>query len=225
MKGWTYAPARLVAGVLVVCALGFPASALAATGGDSNAGDVWVDTVGEPAGPGHEMDPHLPCADINLWGDKLADSGGSYTIDGWPPSGSKAQAYSSTWKYDGTQGGSQVIDVINVQTLVANAAANGDAPVNGNGYHFKLEFSQDPQKHKTFWVNCPPPSSTSTGTPGGGTDQTQSSTPTPSGNQQAVLGERVSGHSRRARRKHRVRRHHRKHHQVRRQAVLPAFTG
>src|SRR5947209_18197116 len=70
---------------------------MAAKAGDSNRGDVWVDTVGAPPGPGHEMDPHLPCANINLWGDKLADPSGSYTIDSWPPSGSQTQAYSSTW--------------------------------------------------------------------------------------------------------------------------------
>jgi hypothetical protein len=219
MKGWTFAPARFAAGVLVVCALGFPASALADAGGDANSGDVWLDTVGQPAGPGHEMDPHLPCADINLWGDKLADAGGSYTIDGWPPSGNKAQAYSSTWKYDGTQGGSQVIDVISVQTLIANAAANGDAPAH-NGYHFKLQFSQDPQKHKTFWVDCPPPSSTPANQPQSGSQPAAQTAP--AAGQQVVLGKRVSGHSRRARRRHRA---HRKHHRVKRQAVLPAFTG
>ena len=27
--------------------------------------------------------------------------------------------------------------------------------MNGQGYHFKLQLSQEPQKHKTFWVNCP----------------------------------------------------------------------
>jgi hypothetical protein len=55
-----------------------------------------------------------------------------------------------------------VIAVISVVSLIQQAAANGDAPVNGQGYHFKLQFSQDPQKHKTFWVHCTPP-----GTPGG----------------------------------------------------------
>src|SRR5947209_8693273 len=58
-----------------------------AQGGDNNAGDVWVDNVGQPAGPGHEMDPHLACQDINLWGNGLSDSSGTYTISGWQPSG------------------------------------------------------------------------------------------------------------------------------------------
>ncbi|MDP9325876.1 MAG: hypothetical protein M3O87_04980, partial [Candidatus Dormibacteraeota bacterium] len=65
-----------------------PGVALAATAGDDNKGDVWVDNVGQPAGPGHEMDPHLKCQDINLWGSALADAGGTYTVDGWEPSGS-----------------------------------------------------------------------------------------------------------------------------------------
>jgi hypothetical protein len=142
---------------------------LAAGGGNPNAGDVWTDNVGQPAGPGHEQDPHLACQDINLWGAELADPSGSYTIDGWPPSGSQEQDYASSWTYDQSKGGSQVIDVISVKTLVANAVAHGDAPVNTQGYHFKLQFSQDPQKHKTFWVNCPAASGgTSGGNSGGG---------------------------------------------------------
>lgn len=230
MKGML-SPTRLVVGVLAIAVCSLPSGVLASSGGDSNAGDVWVDTVGAPPGPGHEMDPHLPCADINLWGDKLADPTDSYTIDGWDPSGSKGQAYVSTWYYDQSQGGSQVIDVINVQTLIANAAANGDAPKNKNGYHFKIQFTQDPQKHKTFWVNCPPPSSTSGqgGESGGTTNGTTNGTSTGRTNgtttngQQGVLGERRSGRSHRT---HPARRHHRRHHRVKqRQAVLPAFTG
>jgi hypothetical protein len=157
-----------------VFALATGTAAWGSSGGDANKGDVWVDNVGQPAGPGHEMDPHLACSDINLWGNGLADSSGSYTIDGWSPSGKKGQAYSSTWSYPGS--GTHVIDVINVMTLVANAKANGDAPVNKQGYHFKLQFSQDPQKHKTFWVApCPPPTSPTTPTT---TPTTTSTSPT-----------------------------------------------
>jgi len=146
----------------VACAAAFvlipTASALAA--GDPNAGDVWVDNVGQPAGPGNEMDPHLACQNINLWGDDVADSSGTYTIDGWPPSGLQEQDYASTWSYNQSTGGAQVMDVISVSTLIDNAIANADAPVNGQGFHFKLQFSADPQKHKTFWVNCQVPTIT-----------------------------------------------------------------
>ena len=143
--------------------------------GDKNKGDVWVDTVGAAPGPGHEMDPHLPCADINLWGAGLADTSGTFTIDGWPPSGHKAQAYPASgtlpWNYtagSGTQnlllaGASDPYTAdadIDVDKLIANATSNGDAPVNKQGFHFKLQFSQDPQKHKTFWVDCPAPAIT-----------------------------------------------------------------
>jgi uncharacterized repeat protein (TIGR01451 family) len=150
---------------------------LTAAGGNNNKGDVWLDNAGQPSGPGHEMDPHLACAPIILWGDKLADPSGTFTIDGWPPSGTGAsnQAWPGTvahsgnanWTYSGS--GSQDIltnDSLDVMTpqgwaidagkLVAHAIANGDAPVNKQGFHFKLQFSQDPQKHKVFWVNCAP---------------------------------------------------------------------
>jgi hypothetical protein len=149
-----------------------PAStALASSGGNANAGDVWVDNVGQPAGPGHEQDPHLACQDINLWGSGLADSGGTYEIDGWAPSGHQEKDYSALWTYNHATGGSQVISTINVTTLIKAAVASGDSPVNKQGFHFKLQFSQDPQKHKTFWVNCdapspPPPSGGSHGSTG-----------------------------------------------------------
>ena len=138
----------------------------AAQGGNNNKGDVWIDNVGQPAGPGHENDPHLACADINLWGAKLADPSGAYTIDGWPPSGSMKQAYASTWIYNTATGGDQVLSVISVTTLINNAVKNGDTPQPNQGYHFKLQFVQDPQKHKTFWVNCAAPApGTPPGTP------------------------------------------------------------
>lgn len=123
--------------------------------GDRNAGDVWTDNVGQPAGPGHEQDPHLTCSNINLWGAGLADGSGTYIIDGQPPSGSREQDYASTWTYSASTGGSQVISVIDVQKLVATAIAHGDVAKNANGLHFKLNLVQDPQKHKTFWVSCP----------------------------------------------------------------------
>jgi len=177
----------LVGAGLGLCLIAAPAGALvganshvalAAAGGNNNKGDVWVDNVGQPSGPGHEMDPHLACADINLWGDKLADPSGTYTVDGWPPSGSKEQDWPASgpgsWNYDQGKGGSQVMDVINVDTLIDDAVANGDAVHNKQGFHFKLQFSADPHKHKTFWVQCPDkpgptPTPTPTPTPNPGT--------------------------------------------------------
>ena len=156
-----FGTALCLAAVPIGAFAGSPAKGANAAGGNNNKGDVWVDNVGQPPGPGHEQDPHLSCADINLWGAGLADGSGTYTIDGWPPSGSMLQAYPKTglgnWVYDRTVGGDQVLDVINVHILIADAIANGDAPVNKQGFHFKLQFSQDPQKHKTFWVECPGP--------------------------------------------------------------------
>jgi uncharacterized repeat protein (TIGR01451 family) len=187
--------ARLAGAGIALCLAAAPAwlllggstGALASSGGDRNRGDAWVDNVGQPPGPGHEMDPHLACKDINLWGDKMADASGTYTVDGWPPSGQKAQAYPRSglgrWSYDAKRGGAQVMDVIDVGKLIAKAVANGDAPQNRQGFHFKLQLSQDPQKHKTFWVDCPEPKTRPTPTP----------TPTPSGSHPAlVLSKSVS---------------------------------
>jgi hypothetical protein len=165
--GRTRSWARLTSVVVGLAGLALLAGSLpsttayAAAGGNKNAGDVWVDNVGQPPGPGHEMDPHLACANINLWGSGLADATGTFAIDGWPPSGSQEQVYSAGWSYNLSTGGDQVLQIIDVGTLVSNAIAAGDAPINKQGLHFKLQFSMDPQKHKTFWVNCPAGPSTS----------------------------------------------------------------
>ncbi|HEX6538932.1 MAG TPA: hypothetical protein VF155_07115 [Candidatus Dormibacteraeota bacterium] len=141
-------------------------TAAAAPGGHNNKEDVFLDNVGQPCCPGHEQDPHLTCTDINIWGVSMTDPSGTYTIDGWPPSGSHEQDYPASgdgaWTYDQTLGGPQVISVINVHTLISNAIANGDTPQGNQSFHFKLQLLQAPQKHKTFWVDCPTTSTTST---------------------------------------------------------------
>ncbi|MFN2464448.1 MAG: hypothetical protein ABR573_11185 [Candidatus Dormibacteria bacterium] len=61
----------------------------------------------------------------------------------------------------GKKGGYQVMDIIDVSALVHNAQLINPDPHDIQGYHFKLQFSQDPQKHKTFWVKCAAPKSPS----------------------------------------------------------------
>src|SRR2546422_11610723 len=84
-------PAALI--LAAAAAIAAPMVPFAASGGDSNRGDVWLDIVGQPAGPDHEMDPHLACADINPWGANMGDAAGGFTIDGWRPSGHQEQGY------------------------------------------------------------------------------------------------------------------------------------
>jgi hypothetical protein len=224
---------------LVVVSLAGLAFALPGTAFANNSGDIWLDTVGEPAGPGHSHNPHLPCADINLWGAKMADSGDRYTIDGWNPTGEKERAYSHSWSYDKSEGGSQVLDVIDVETLIANAVANGDTPHPQQGYHFKIQFVQDPQKHKVFWVECAPPGPQGEccqppppgGDTQGGTTETtttQGTTESPAvAPQQQVLGERVAGGkkaTKKAKKKRKVKAK-RKKRKTKKRLVLPIFTG
>jgi hypothetical protein len=121
-----------------------------------------------------------------------------------------------------------VIDVIDVERLISAAVANGDRPVNRQGFHFKLALSQDPHKFKTFWVKCAVPGST-----GGGGTTTPPSTPPSTrpgpGSQppsappgQGVLGERKPAPKKPY---HKKARHRRKHHKVARRHMMPAFTG
>jgi hypothetical protein len=236
---WTLRTCGLAAAGMVAIAVAGPA--WASSGGDSNAGDVWLDNVGQPAGPGHEMDPHLACQDINLWGDGLADGSGSYTISGWPPSGKQEQDYpasgSANWTYDTSAGGDQVTSVINVSQLIQTAQANGDTPA-AQGYHFKLQFSQDPQKHKAFWVNCTNQTSgaqsqTSTGSPGA-SSPTSGAAPTTTGTRTptaAVNGVSTTRHTTRHRMHPKLHRKHKpsglRHSTLSRRAVRrhAGFTG
>jgi hypothetical protein len=138
----------LAAGAL----LALPAASLAA-----NPEDVWVKNVGQPPGSGHGQVPHLDCQNINLWGEGLVDSSGSFVINGIPPSGGGEQVYADSWSYDTTQGGDQVLAVIDVGKLLRTAIADGDTPQPNQGFHFYLALMQKPVKHKTFWVNCSAP--------------------------------------------------------------------
>lgn len=165
---------------------------------DSNNGDIWFDTVtaDDTTQSGHETDPHLPCdQDINLWGNGLKDATGTYTIYSIPPSdvdhaGESAgddqdwpTSGSGTWTYGTDSGGNQIISgPIDVKTLIKNAIHNGDVAQPEQGYHFKIDFEQDPSKAKTFWVDCSP-APTVTTTVGEPTTTTTTTTTTATNNQ------------------------------------------
>lgn len=127
----------------------------------ANPGDVFLDTVNPPNNTGNEHDPHLPCEDIFVFGNKLATTSGSFTIVGISPTGTGTDvAWTGNWQYDTTAGGVQDIispgpaSSISVTTLIANAKGNGDTPQTNQGFHFKVIVNDNPVKSKTFWVDC-----------------------------------------------------------------------
>ena len=170
---------RRLRGVLIATgaaalAVALAVPAAAATGGDSNRGDVWLTQAGRTS-PGHAMEPHLSaCSNVWLWGANMGDASGSFSLNGWSPTGHQEVDYSSTWHYPGGKA-AHVIAVISSATLIANARAHGYRPQANQGYHFKLMLSQDPQKHKVFWLQpcassrSQTPSAPGTNTPGGST--------------------------------------------------------
>ena len=122
-------------------------------------GDVFVDTVNPPNNNGNEHDPHLPCENIFVFGDKLSTTSGTFTVNGIPPSAKpEHQDFPATgtapWSGN-TSGGAALIATIPVATLISNANANGDTPQANQGLHFKLYVSDGTStKTKTFWVDC-----------------------------------------------------------------------
>ena len=157
-KGW--ASALTVTGLIVLGTGGALAKHTGSTKhSGNNRGDAWLDNAGEQPSaantPGHEMDPHLTCDDLELWGDKMAFGSGSYTITGQPPTGHREVVWSSTWSYNRAKGGNQLMDSIDVAPLIQQAEAAGDRAKNKQGFHFKLQLKQNPHKHKAFWIACP----------------------------------------------------------------------
>lgn len=171
----------LMAGLALFVAAG---TAGASSGGqrvmtpsDNNHGDIWVDVAGNPTPTGHPENPHLTCADINVWADYMANSDGAFQIFSKEPSGDNGELtdQAGTWAYDTEQGGNQVITVLSGQALVNSADAAGATKQENQGYKFKIVVEQNPEKSKVFWVDCDPSTPTASPTP----TPTETPTPTP----------------------------------------------
>ena len=161
----------------------------------ANTGDIFIQNAGAGAPSGHDNDPKLSCADIDLWGSGLVLSTSTFGIAGLAPTGSGETVYSASWTYSSAVADPQIIAVVPVATLIADAAAAGDTPAS-NGYHFKIDFAQNSGKSKTFWIDCPAPSGDpGTGSPGSGsgtTTTTSSSTTSSSSSSSTDAGTTTS---------------------------------
>jgi hypothetical protein len=141
-------PSLLVLAVLATALSVVALSPFASAAPQRNAGDVWIDTVGHVSDPGHENDPHV-CNPIDIYGNGLADSSGTFEVIGWPPTGDGSTVVASgAWSYNQTAGGNQVIA----------------GSINLAQGHYQLTVSQDPKKSKVFWSTCAVPTPTPTGT-------------------------------------------------------------
>ena len=107
-------------------------------------GDIWT----QPGGiaeetHGHSQEVHLPCGNVDIWGDKLDSSSGSWVLYHQPPPnppGHGTVITKGTYAYPGD--GSHLIATI-PRSVFQSAV----------GRHFKIEV--DNKKSKTFWVDCP----------------------------------------------------------------------
>jgi hypothetical protein len=138
------------AGMLAVTGLLATSGVASADPGSDNAGDVWVGNAGAPPVPGHQMDPHLTCTTIDVWGAQLAAPGGTFTVSGVNPDGSTTVLYTGTWVND--DGTGAPIATVDPNLLVADLPP-GTAAQPQEGYHFQVVVDQAEQKSKTFWVD------------------------------------------------------------------------
>ncbi len=207
---------------------------------NQNVGDNDADGTGDGQGGGDQGDQ----GDQGGHGDQGGDGqgGGDHSV-GWSQIAGGDQSGGSSYGENGGDGsdgsdsgdgdgdgaGDQVIAVINVSSLISQAQANGDK-ASAQGYYFKLEFTQDPQLDRTFWVDCTPTppggggggGGGNGGGSGGGTTTTSSTPPATTAVVTSTAATKI----------HKVSKRHRKHHRrthVRHvKAVrihLPGFTG
>ena len=99
----------------------------------ANTGDIFIQNAGAGAPSGHDNDPKLSCADIDLWGSGLVLSTSTFGIAGLAPTGSGETVYSASWTYSSAVADPQIIAVVPVATLIADAAAAGPTEVRSAG--------------------------------------------------------------------------------------------
>ena len=128
---------------------------------DNEHGDMWTQPAGTPEETsGHSQEVHLPCGEVDLWGDKLAHETGNWVLYHQPPPNEPhADRQLATGPYSYSGEGSQRIATIHMADLMKNS-----------GPHFKVELANDQSKFKTFWLDCkasiqtnPDPSSATVG--------------------------------------------------------------
>lgn len=130
----------------------------AAVSADSAKGDIWTQphNQGEETPKGHSQEVHLPCAIVDIWGDKLdAVANQGWTLFHLPPPNPPAPGTVVATGTYSTNGSHEKIGEI------AQSVFEG-AP----GPHFKIEvYNNGDKKSKTFWVECGPVTPTLITTP------------------------------------------------------------
>ncbi|HEX3604465.1 MAG TPA: hypothetical protein VH134_00975 [Candidatus Dormibacteraeota bacterium] len=151
--------------------------------GGGDRGDVWVSSGTDPAGRGHENDPHLGCGSVAVWSSGLGARTGNAVVDGWAPSGSGSGDQVDTFAWTSPAGsGAHLLATIPVGTLLTAATAHGDHAQQNQGFHFKVVVASGLEK--TFWVRCaapaPSPSPTATPSPSASASPSPSASASPS---------------------------------------------
>ena len=130
----------------------------AAVSAESAKGDVWTQphNQAEETPKGHSQEVHLPCAIVDIWGDKLdAVENQSWTLFHLPPPNPPAPGTVVATGTYSTDGSHQKIGEI-AQSVFQGAS----------GPHFKIEvYNNGDKKSKTFWVECGPVTPTFSTTP------------------------------------------------------------
>src|ERR1700693_1349853 len=106
-------------------------------------GDMWTQPGGTAEEPsGHSQEVHLPCGNVDIWGDKLENNSGTWVLYHKPPPNTdETEVARGTYSYSGDES----MKIATIPLSVLHPAT---------GPHFRLELENDNSKWKTFWLDC-----------------------------------------------------------------------
>lgn len=161
---------RRVAAGAVLGGAGFAAASVAGIAGLHLAGQgggaavraaddprVWVNDAGSTAGSHHAENRRLDCGNLDVIGDDIEHSGGSWKVSTEDPTGPETTVASGTWAYAPKAEGKQVIATLPGASMVSAAQAAGATAHPEDGFHFSLRVKHaDVEHERHFWVAaCP----------------------------------------------------------------------
>jgi hypothetical protein len=138
MRRW-----RSLAGLSLTAGLVLIMSAVGALPVAAAKGDIWTQPGGTAEETsGHSQEVHLPCGNVDIWGDALDALSGTWVLyHKSPPNTDEFEVTRGTFSYSGESS-------MKIGTIPLAALHTATGP------HFKLEVDDGSKKSKTFWLDC-----------------------------------------------------------------------
>jgi hypothetical protein len=146
---------------------GSAAASPADKGGDAPPGNNGTVKVNDETTPNQDNDAHVGCNfSVSFYGYDAGNQTGQLTFAGQAPTrGSGSVTLSASWSTADRTGGNQLDQTVPVSFSQLAGIFKGVTPAH-QGYHVKLTATVSGSqgsdvKHKVFWIDCPPASTSS----------------------------------------------------------------